>query len=94
MSTTTKTKKAAKSAARKKPATRPPSDRNQGRKTLDPEGEVMAKRNIRATDAQWSTQRRRGHEVWREWLGLSESEFATYRDWYARTIRKRERDAA
>jgi hypothetical protein len=86
--TATKTKKAAK----KKP--RPPSDRNQGRKTLDPEGEVMGKRNIRATDAQWKTQQRRGHEVWREWLGLSDDEFAAYLEWHARMMRKRERAAA
>jgi hypothetical protein len=88
MSTTAKKK-----PARKK-APRPPSDRNQGRKTLDPEGEVMAKRNIRATDAQWAEQRRRGHEEWRDWLGLSADEFAVYQEWYARMMRKRQRAAA
>jgi len=83
--------KATKKAAKKPP--RPPSDRDQGRKPLDPGGEVMAKRNIRATEAQWTTQRRRGHEVWREWLGLSDAEFAAYLDWYAKLVRKREREA-
>jgi hypothetical protein len=92
MSTTTK-KAPAKRAAKKKPP-RPPSDRDQGRKTIDPSGEVMKKRNIRATDAHWSTQRRRGHEVWRDWLGLSDDEFATYLEWYARLVRKRLRAAA
>ena len=87
MSTTTKKK-----AAAKKKAPRPPSDRDQGRKPIDPDGEVMAKRNIRATDAQWATQRARGHEVWREWLGLSDAEFASYLDWYAKLVRKRERE--
>jgi hypothetical protein len=75
-----------------KKAPRPPSDRNQGRKTIY--GEVMPKFNIRATKAQWTEQMRRGHEVWREWLALSEDEFALYQQWYAKLVRKRERSAA
>ena len=43
---------------------RSPNDRGQGRKPLDPAGEVMRVRHVRMTDAQWHEFRARGSGKW------------------------------
>lgn len=40
--------------------TRPPSDRGQGRKPIDKDGELMRSRPVRMTDAQWEKCKRLG----------------------------------
>lgn len=43
---------------------KPPSDRGQGRKTLNPDGEVMKARPIRMTDAEWAKCKALGGAAW------------------------------
>ena len=50
------------------PAKRPPNDRGQGRKTIDPDGEVMKKRNVRMTESEWDEFKRRTPQAFRNWL--------------------------
>ncbi|MBC7603278.1 MAG: hypothetical protein H7255_11555 [Ramlibacter sp.] len=44
--------------------TRPPNDRGQGRKPLDPTGEPMKSRPIRMTDAEWIKCKALGGAAW------------------------------
>ena len=43
---------------------KPPSERGQGRKTLNPDGEVMKARPIRMTDAEWAKCKALGGAAW------------------------------
>lgn len=45
-------------------STRPHSDRGQGRKPIDADGELMRSRPIRMTDAEWEKCKRLGGAAW------------------------------
>jgi hypothetical protein len=81
---------AAAAAAVKKP--RSPADRDQGRKTDDPNGEVMRKRNVRYLDRQWQAQQRRGLHATRTFLDLTDEEYDNdYLPMLKRVLRRRDR---